>query len=473
MNTDISNSLTKNFLDADIKSDVDMLEQTDTQDNTPKVFIFTSIDLVNSTSYKQQDKNWPKVFSEFFGIVETEFKKNNKDLFIWKYVGDEVLFYQEIKTFESLFKAPSETFRLMEICQDILYDKKPNCKNLLYLKASMWIAAMKKSDDEINLDIHNVIPELNESIKDFIGVDVDEGFRISKYSSQNKLVIDAKLAYILYENKSKINLHCDYNVEDRLKIVGYRKLKGIWNNRLYPIIWYHKSWANIDSMFLYDESEISDISKTLKLSNFKTEPISKLKKILKEVNLIDSKINTIKTIISNSDKDKLDTNTEIRNLVELHCVAVCINPKTKKILIAKRSNHKVSSPGKWEFGCARSGRKLEIEDTLKNDYKEDFGLDIEIIKDTDRNENLQPFPIAVYSIPKENSCSKGIIFVGKILNNAAEQIVKKTKKHDQVSWISEDEINEFSEESIPDFKDTLRKAFEFYEQYCNKEGQAN
>lgn len=440
-------------------------------EHPPKVFIFISIDLVNSTSYKLKDQNWPNVFADFFGIVQDKFRKNIPNLYIWKYVGDEVLFYKEISDLNSLLEIPSSVFKQMEICQKKLHAENPKCKNILYLKSTLWIAAVKTSSDTVSTHIPNVMPVLEETIRDYIGVDIDEGFRISKFSSQNKLVIDSKLAYILLKYKDLVNTLCDYNVEDRLKIVGYKKLKGIWNNRLYPIIWYHKSWANIDSMFLYDEYDSSEICNTLKQSNFITEPISKLEKILYELDLIDSKIKDMLSIIDSSDSSKIYSNPSISKLIELHCVAVCIDPKSNKILIAKRANNKGDNPSLWEFGCAKANKLKTIEESLKKEYNDDFGINIEILLDKSRTTDTQPMPLAVYSIKKDDTESKGIIFLAKIIDD--EITINKTPKHECTKWVSERDINSFSFPAIPDFKDTLKKAFEFYKQHYDKEGQVN
>ncbi|SPZ49729.1 Uncharacterised protein [Sarcina ventriculi] len=424
-----------------------------------KVFIFISIDLVNSTNYKQLDENWPNVFSDFFSIVQNQFKDKLENSEVWKYIGDEILFYQEITHLNLLLQAPSKVFSLMEFCQKKLYDEHTKCKNILYLKSTIWTAAVKKSNDKTNTLVHNIMPDLKESIRDYIGIDIDEGFRIAKFSSQNKLVIDSKLAYILYENKELVNNLCDYNVEDRLKIVGFKKLKGIWNNRLYPIIWYHKNWSNMSSMFLYDEYDTSEICATLKANNFHITSISELKKILTEMNL-ENKIEVITDIINKTDNKK-PNNPAVSKLVELHCVTVCIDPKNNKILIAKRSSKKSDAPGNWEFGCAKASANLALIDTLKNEYKNDFKVDIDIYTDTNRTEDVQPIPLCIYSLAKDGKENKGIIFIATIISDIND-IPRQTKKHEIIKFISEDEIDSFSDQAIPDFKDTLKKAFKFY-----------
>ena len=454
-----------------VQSDIMSIDNINKDEYPPKVFIFTSIDLVNSTNYKSEDKNWPNVFSEFFGILESIFKKN-PNIHVWKYVGDEILFYQEVKSIDDILKAPSKTFRNMEQAQSLLYNQKPKCKNRLFLKSTLWIAATKKANICIEKEskqfklyesINNVIPELTDSFMDFIGCDIDEGFRISKFSSQNKLVLDASLAYLLYKNSSRINSLCDYNVNDRIKIVGYKKLKGIWNNRLYPIIWYHKNWSNQDDMFLYDEHEISEISNDLRLSNYSYEPICKIEKILDEVNLKDTKIACIENLISNCDTNKLSDPPLPHKMIEFHCVAICFDTKSDKALIVKRCSNTPTHPAKWEFGCAKVNRYSSITDTLKLEYNKDFRININVLMDNTRIDDPEPIPIAVYNIPTDSFMHKGVIFVATICDSPIN--ITLTSKHLDYRFISESDIDSFSEDTIPDFKDSLRKAFKLYNEY--------
>ena len=81
---------------------------------------------------------------------------------------------------------------------------------------------------------------------EFLGNDIDAGFRIKKETENRRMVISFELAYILAKDTDYLkNIH----------IITYKTLRGIWQNRLYPIIWYHdpKYAENIqfeDSFFL-------------------------------------------------------------------------------------------------------------------------------------------------------------------------------------------------------------------------------
>ncbi|EOC99333.1 hypothetical protein [Caldisalinibacter kiritimatiensis] len=430
-----------------------------------KVFIFTSIDLVNSTIFKQNNDKWVDIFSDFYGILKTEFPKEKNNINVWKNIGDEVLFYEEIYEIKDLLRVPSDIFKLMEKCQNIFYQRNSIAKNNLYFKATIWGAAVKSEYDtsEKNKDIENVMLGFEENLTDFIGMDIDEGFRLSEYTSQNKLVIDSKIAYLMNKYKDEVYHLCDYVVEDRIRIVGYRKLKGIWNNRLYPIIWYHKNWSNPQSMYLYDEHEMSDIVRELKEKEYKTQPVEKINKIFDEIGCKD-KVKAMEDIIKSAKKENKFFPLKDEHLVELHFAVVCIDISTDKALIVKRQDRELLDQ-KWEFGCAKATKIKSIEESVIDEYYNDFNIKISLIKDEDRQQDIQPKPIAVYNIPKSPYLHKGVIFLGVF--DGAKYSIKLTEKHKEHKFLFKDEINQFNEDAVPDFKDTLEKAFSLYEKYKN------
>ena len=68
-----------------------------------------------------------------------------------------------------------------------------------------------------------------------MGPDIDEGFRLCEYAEKKQMIISPKLMYLLIrlrENDSdQINI-----LNLNFKIVNYVTMKGVWENRLYPII---------------------------------------------------------------------------------------------------------------------------------------------------------------------------------------------------------------------------------------------
>src|ERR1700677_4339458 len=63
----------------------------------PGVYLFFSFDLVNSTQFKaSQPKEWPVVVTRFYELITAELITRLSSAIIWKFVGDEVLFFKQI-----------------------------------------------------------------------------------------------------------------------------------------------------------------------------------------------------------------------------------------------------------------------------------------------------------------------------------------------------------------------------------------
>lgn len=126
---------------------------------------------------------------------------------------------------------------------------------------------------------------------------------------------------------------------------------------------------------------------------------SALMKIVKDQRM-EEKIGKICDVIENTGKDVRAVEKEFDNKVlEFHCAAVCCNTDDRTILIVKRRKDRQQLPGLWEFGCAKANVGQSLCDSIIQDYKSDFGIDIEVICD-DNREDAQPKPIALYQIEK-------------------------------------------------------------------------
>ncbi len=152
-------------------------------------------------------------------------------------------------------------------------------EDLIGVKTAIWMASFSGSEEALNSKLEHI------NNIDFAGVNMDEGFRMSKCVIQNKIIVDPKIAFIisligyglnksssgeLIENlktKSQKNLSADdlyelfFDKQDQtikdsvnyikdsfarsannLRMIGYEECKGVWNKRKYPIIWYSENW---------------------------------------------------------------------------------------------------------------------------------------------------------------------------------------------------------------------------------------
>ncbi len=150
------------------------------------------------------------------------------------------------------------------------------------------------------------------------------------------------------------------NEVKKLNIITYKHLKGIWNNKYYPIIWYHNietsNQLKLEDTFQFDSEDQEELIKeyydnrtekaVLRDKDMFNNTLVALNKIKKDRDL-EKKIDNIISHIKGMDDAKKDY-LQHRNL-ELHCAVVCYNHKEKAILIVKRSDTRQFQPDKWEF----------------------------------------------------------------------------------------------------------------------------
>lgn len=457
--------------------------------------LFFSFDIVNSTKYKNLTPRWPIILKELLEKIKVSVEKSKlKCTSLWRIIGDEIVFVQEIYKIKDLSVFIEEIFNITQkiveslregyffddlevhiIPKDEINMLKFN--TLLSIKSTAWLAAI---NDEMGNPYDSIILDYSNGgriIRDYIGKDIDAGFRLKNYTQDRRLIISFEIAYLL----SKIE------ESSRLNIIDFVNLKGVWNDSLYPIIWYHKTNKNNEEnnisfrkSFRYDEV----ITNHIKKNGFYKENIFKykllkdifdindlceiLEKILVDRNL-EKKIDYFKYLL---DKENINNGYKNPKIVYpealiLHCAVVCcdINDGEIKILIAKRNNNHVTNKGKWEFGCAKATSTTRLIDTVEKYYYNKFNVKIKVILDEERKDK-QPIPIATYEIIKNSSSGKsiekGIIFVGKVIKNFNEDERITDSSHDIIRWITEKDINndEYKKENtVPDFQDTLKKVF--------------
>lgn len=266
---------------------------------SPQLYVFFSFDLVNSTVYKnKQMGKWPSVFAQFYQVIKEEMKQRFPGIKVLKYIGDEIIFFKEIITSGDLFEVipgASKVLTSTLVHLDNLYneDFKP-----LSLKGTIWCAPITVCEGEewTNRDMTefrnialDVVYENEVSLRDFIGPDIDIGFRISKYAGKEKLVISADFAYLLLQCSHAL---CVKDKRDslvqNLKIVSFEDLKGIWADRYYPIIWYYDDWKKIKGTFEYDEPFKNKIINNVYLDQ--VDDLKELAKIYDQLGITGDKV---------------------------------------------------------------------------------------------------------------------------------------------------------------------------------------
>ena len=87
----------------------------------------------------------------------------------------------------------------------------------------------------------------------------------------------------------------------------------------------------------------------------------------------------------------------------------------------------------------------------------------------------QPIPIAIYELPKAASnMAKGIILVAKVSNPINPKDFRPENAHDEIRWISEDELSDYPEDAtVRDFHNTLKTVFANFDYYFTEGGAHN
>ena len=429
------------------------------------LFLFMSWDLINSTGLKQTNADWTEQIIKSLQIV-VKYLNSNLDFSpkIWRLIGDEIVAYQPVLDLQNLYTyvsyIKSITARVnKEIADTINID--------LGFKCTLWLSlvVMDLSPDFTRqfVSIANRIRvDSNREILDFVGIDIDTGFRLSKFSYKNVITVSLELAKLLLDNSANDN-------DIVMWISRFEILKGLYDGKPYPIIWlpiYNEN-TNLSDTVPYSyqfknpltEYCFSNLQKDANPDNFLLcrESISR---ICKDLNLIPKLEYWGKEKIGLT---KFDLNDAV--LQELHCVAVCYNREVKKVLVLKRTSNRDRFPSFWEFGCAKPIKIISINEAILNEYKEDTGLSLNLMLDEGRVDR-GPKPLAIYQvIDDDKSIHKGIICTAVV---DSLDVNLDSKKFSEYKWISKSEIKAFVNENkgfmVNDMEDTLYKVFSFYEE---------
>lgn len=459
------------------KYKVKLNERPKEQNDQDEVILFFSYDVVNSSAYKSINYyGWAQTLLDLFKKLCQRVKDNIYESELWRVLGDEAIFIVRIKSKEDVDQYTKKVYKILV---DTIKDLKNGTffddikdfsskeislmklQNILSLKAAAWIAMVSKIGSDHNyteniFEIYDIEPK--NRFYEFLGNDIDAGFRIKEHTNDGRLVLSYELAVLLSQFTDNLR---------KLNIITYKRLKGVWGNKYYPVIWYDEH-ENFEQSFEFDAKENEPIireyfenrnksqSNIIREEKMFSNTDFALTKIKTDRNL-EQKIKRMEEVINNTAPKKKDYLKA--PMLELHFVAICYSQAKKKVLIAKRTPEREIEAGKWEFGCAKANRESSISESIKIEYKEDFGIDIKLVLDESR-ELTEPVPIALYEIEKVDGIHKGIIVLAEIVGEFEIESFKKTAKHQEVRWIKEEEIDNFNELCVTDFKSTLKKVFQ-------------
>ncbi|MHA7819565.1 MAG: hypothetical protein ACX930_07980 [Erythrobacter sp.] len=197
--------------------------------------LFISIDMVGSTQFKAQCGGvggWLDTFRTFFTnlplMVEGQLgfafleREETPAVDIWKVMGDELLFMAEPNSADEALIILRAVLRAMKLFEEQHYAKLP-----LRLKGTAWLA--KFGEENIELEVPELTTGEGPPHVDYIGPDLDLGFRITKFARPALLALSLDLAEALLDSDDADSID--------LYHVGAEPLKGVMFERPYPVVW--------------------------------------------------------------------------------------------------------------------------------------------------------------------------------------------------------------------------------------------
>lgn len=197
--------------------------------------MFMSVDVVGSTNYKVQAQrdgsDWLEAFATLFrelplifiGEVAAAFMEYDDvpESGVWKVMGDEVIMVAlptrlaEAAAFVAAF------------CRTVAsYDQRLSQRWPLRIRGTCWAAALGRRNRMVE------IPEMfggsdGQPYRDFLGPDVDTGFRLSAHSGHGEVIISPNLV----ESLAGSDLHPELCFHP----AGEAKLKGVIDGEPFPL----------------------------------------------------------------------------------------------------------------------------------------------------------------------------------------------------------------------------------------------
>lgn len=205
-------------------------------DEKTKTIIFMSADVAGSTIYKQtayvhdDDISWLPAFEAFFrefplvltGEIGLAFEDLDyiPNIRVWKIIGDEIVFKTQPNNTEEALRLTEAFYRAT-----VKYDTHFFERWSLRVRGTCWACDFPGRNIELE------IPEMENDMGayvDYLGPDVDTGFRISNYGESGNVIICMNLAEALAKLSDNRGIRFHYT--------GTAVLKGVFGGRPYPLI---------------------------------------------------------------------------------------------------------------------------------------------------------------------------------------------------------------------------------------------
>lgn len=197
--------------------------------------LFMSADVVGSTAFKARSGNanaWMEAFESFFrelplifvGQIAMQFFDQDEvpETGVWKVMGDEVVFAASPNSLDSARRITTA------FCEAVAsFDQRLSERWPLRIRGCCWAAEIGGRNRAIE------IPEMlggsdEHPYLDFLGPDIDTGFRLSAHSRSGGLIVSPNLAEALAAQGQQGDLQYHY--------LGEKSLKGVCAGMPFPLV---------------------------------------------------------------------------------------------------------------------------------------------------------------------------------------------------------------------------------------------
>jgi hypothetical protein len=249
--------------------------------NNSHVAMFMSVDLAGSTTYKAESQgdgdspSWMQAFEAFFreaplimmGQIAAAFFEEQEvpDCSVWKVIGDEIVFLCNPESPRQVQLLTIAFYNTIISLDHKLFERWP-----LRLRGCCWAAQISNRNRQIE------IPEMMGSDStqvylDYLGPDVDTGFRLASCVGRGQLIVSSNLVQLL--------AGMDESREIQFHYVGSKVLKGVYKGRPYPLFLMSKS----DNMPRLWEWEAEEDQGLAELRNNKPMPYPEILELVGQI----------------------------------------------------------------------------------------------------------------------------------------------------------------------------------------------
>lgn len=384
-----------------------------TLNNQHNVTLFVSFDLVNATLYKTIHKDtWTVDISIILGnIIRTFTEKSSDGYRFWKSLGDEVIFTKNVPYVFEIQDILNEIYQEMVAINTAIASGELGgtaSSHVLSIKSTVWVANISSTPDLADNFYTEYQINENQLQPEYLGTDIDAGFRIAKYTSSNRLLISFELAALFFKDQLL------KRSRQRIHFLGVRSLKGIWEGVPYPIFMYHGNDKLSFGSSIEEESqppteilqeyltELPNRKATAPYEQYEEQIIAEFC----ENPVLNNKIQELFVVIK---KQSFQSISALASRLRVHYSVLCCaqDGEVQKFMIT--TDHE----GLTGFGGAVMDHNLSYLDTIQLYYQEEFGLDLDFIKDTRYHDPI-PLILTSYHMDDGDEVRKGSVLLARI-----------------------------------------------------------